>query len=140
MNSNKIPVCWNKPILAHLEKKKSLYLDFDIAWALSLFFLNSLAYLCLIPIGEESVGRICSNTMRIYFFKGGVARIGFLKLFYSSKGRFAAYYLTSFCLLLSHGSERMCRRLSIRESNTVIYIYRQLCFPENFFFVGYKSD
>lgn len=61
--------------------------------------------------------------------------MGGFKLFLCFQKKFAAYYLTSFYLVLSHGSERMCRRLSIRESNTVIYIYRQLCFPENFFFL-----
>lgn len=63
------------------------------------------------------------------------ARVGFFSHFYCSKVKFAPYYLASFYLMLSHGSESMCRRLSIRESNSVIYIYRQLCFPENFFFL-----
>lgn len=74
------------------------------------------------------------------FLFGEGSKSCFFNRFYCSKGKFSAYYLASFYLVLSHGSERMCRRLSIRESNSVIYIYRQLCFPENFFFVGCKSD
>lgn len=54
-------------------------LDFDVAWAWSLSFLKSLGYLYLTPVGEESVGRICFNTIRIsfFFYFRGVARIGF---------------------------------------------------------------
>lgn len=99
------------------------------------------------PVGGKSVGRICFNTVGVSVYLAGTGGEEQDLFFFNhfnccSKGKFTAYYLTYFYLVLSHGSERMCRRLSIRESNSVIYIYRQLCFPENFFFffVGCKSD
>lgn len=148
MNSNKIPFSRNRPIYCSFGEKEKplvfacvliltqfepgpfpLWNPWDICTWLQQFQWegNLLVEFGLPPWGLLFICGVGGGGSESCFF------------YCCSKGKFAAYYLACFYLVLSHGSERMCRRLSIRESNSVIYIYRQLCFPENFFFCGLQK-